>query len=419
MKEIDFDELDRAVSSLMKTVPPGAPDDAAAASQTDDAETVVTIGAPHESSDVELMKELKPTMPAVAPPSDLLVQSEPEATQAYESPQPESEPEIEMEPAVEPKTVLEIEPVLEEELSPEPELEPVSVADEAPVVAAPVSPVVSSVEPTPRRGRFMDMVRPGTRDVKRTTPSGAPSRQGVTLQPMMPTEDTASVAADSTADLDELDSFSNQLETAAFSQSFDTPAVSDTTSDLDATEEAADDAPLSSPFLADAVVEKRPLGRPADATPVVDLAAELNESVTAVVEPPAVTEPFEDSISPNKDAQLPEQPLPAELGSELLSIETSTENLPPEPQPQSPIAQAAAPYSAPQPVRPTEMTSIPQQYKVQPRPTEAAPTGTIYDTQPLAHPAKKKPGWVWVAAILAILVIGAGFGAIVYYLNLV
>ena len=70
-----------------------------------------------------------------------------------------------------------------------------------------------------------------------------------------------------------------------------------------------------------------------------------------------------------------------------------------------PPCTAAKPATA----RAAAVTSIPQQYKVQ-QPIESAeaPAGAIYDTQPLAHPAKKKPGWLWAVYILVIALVGAG-----------
>lgn len=386
MKEIDFDELDRAVNSLMKTVPPDSTSKTSD-QRTDEEETVLTIGSSSEVAEDDLMKELVPT---ATPDAEVISVNEEHARE----PQPEPK---------EPETVAQ-------------------ATSETP-----------SATPTPRRGRFMDMVRPTVRDAKRTTTSGLASRQGITLQPMGNPVDAREEVVSDTAVVEQAD-YTSEPDTSMFPQSFDAldaeielPQVTD---DAVAAEEAPaetatdDIAPLSSPFLPDAKVEKRPLGRPADAAPVIDLAAELNENTETTVESQSVLP--EDVISPNKDAQLPEQPLPAELGSELLSIETSTDNLPPEPQPEAvtPVLVTPNPTTtssarlAPEPVRPIEMTSIPQQYKVQPQSTEAAPVGTIYDTQPLAHPAEKKPGWMWILAILAILIIGAGFGAAVYYLNL-
>lgn len=124
-------------------------------------------------------------------------------------------------------------------------------------------------------------------------------------------------------------------------------------------------------------------------------------------------------VSLDKDAQLPEQPLPAELDSKLLSIETSTEGLPGgAPQAVAPAA-AAAPAAA---SHPSSSTASPAQPAAsQPKEDEGS-EGAIYDTstyhQPLAHPTKKKYDWALVVAIAAIVLLGIAGGVAVYYFKL-
>jgi hypothetical protein len=77
------------------------------------------------------------------------------------------------------------------------------------------------------------------------------------------------------------------------------------------------------------------------------------------------------------------------------------------------------PTSTVEPVVPKGPISIPQQYKEEPS-TGDAKNGAIYDTdtyhhQPLAHPKKKKSGWMWVIWIILILIIGAAAGAALYW----
>jgi hypothetical protein len=67
-------------------------------------------------------------------------------------------------------------------------------------------------------------------------------------------------------------------------------------------------------------------------------------------------------------------------------------------------------------------SSIPTQYSEQPSTGDASHT-PIYDNeathQPLAHPAKKKKGWLLIVFIVAILAIGGGLGAAAYFLHLI
>lgn len=378
MKDIDFDELDRAVSSLMGSVPnKDAPADASQPS---------TAGEPtaHASDAVALVGDQPhPSLP----------------TEGTSFPDAPAEPE-------------------------------------------PASPQPAS------RGRFMDMVRPGVKEGRKPFPASAVSRQGTTLQPAASSsrmttapDEVANDTEDEETPMPDIDlsiamQDLNALETMApepvTTGTLEIPSAPDVpTSHEPAQEPAVEEvAPLSSPFLADAKVEKRPLGRPVEAAPAVELTTEPSEEVVPApsVESFGILEP----ISPNDtDAQLPQEPLPAELGSELLSLETTevavspdTPEVQPTPEVVAPVQTSEsvpAPTASPQPPVPLQSiaaASIPQQYKVQPETNQEAPVGGIYDAQPLAHPAKGKPGWLWIVAIVLILVLGAGGGAAIYYLGL-
>ena len=384
MKDIDFDELDRAVSSLMKTVP----EDEKEVVTPEDTAPVVTLGGGGTA-----MADTPATVTAT-------VSDDVPSSTAQNVPPLQSEEDL--------SQVQEPAPATEES-------------------------VTSAPTPAVRRGRFMD-VMPGSRDAKRPQPAAPASRQGVTLQPTgAPVETEEPAVAEATSSATDALTMPDPLALTDTSSEDMNPDVSMTEpveveAESAATTELAEEAaPLSSPFLPDAKVEKRPLGRPAEAAPTVDLAAELSAaSNEPLVGEQALTE---DAISPNKDAQLPEQPRPAELGSELLSIETSADTVASTPQTtmleQKPEAAPVAPVSAPTvtesvTARAMAATSIPQQYKVQPTTENSdAPASAIYDTQPLAHPAKKKSGLFILFAIVAIILIGAGGGAAIYYLGLI
>ena len=379
MKDIDFDELDRAVSSLMNTVPT---DDTAAVAAASDATPVVTL-------DTAPVADTSAMQPAAAMPI-----TDPIAAPVLQDVPP-----------------LQSEQQLTQVQEPD--------ATTTPAVAAPAV----------RRGRFMD-VMPGSRDAKKVVPAGPISRQGVTLQPSgaplaqeseavettpIVAEETASTLADSSVQETPLVSAENVSEAVAIDDLAMETAVDET-------------APLTSPFLPDAKVEKRPLGRPVEAMPTVDLAAELADTPA---EPVAAADPLPstmDTLSPNKDAQLPEQPLPAELGSELLTIETSAAGSAPEVQPvvtpsiEQPAPAVSDTAAEPATARAMAVTSIPQQYKVrQPSESQEAPAGALYDAQPVAEPAKKKSSGVLkiVIAFIVVALIGIGGGAAIYYLGLI
>lgn len=295
----------------------------------------------------------------------------------------------------------------------------------------------SSPQPAQSRGKFMDMVRPSGREVRRPFPSSAVSRHAITLQPAsasrissatwqksdepdMPTEQP-----EQPEEVVTMPDFMGTEDTAAavtVSEPTIAPAQSVETADEVQTDVIEEPAPLTSPFIADAKVEKRPLGRPADMAPIVDLENELSQTMPLDSEPLDVPEPI---ISYDRDAQLPEQPLPAELNDELLHIETRTEGFEteapaiqkPEIHPET-VKSVEAPVATPVTTLPNPPVSIPQQYKVETTTDEMQHVGAIYDAQPLAHPAKGKPGWLLVLIIIAILVLGAAGGAAVYYLGL-
>ncbi|MBC7943161.1 hypothetical protein H7X68_01535 [Candidatus Saccharibacteria bacterium] len=173
-------------------------------------------------------------------------------------------------------------------------------------------------------------------------------------------------------------------------------------------------APLESPFLTDAKVNKRPLGAfsaeasvpPTDLTPVVDT---LSSPAESEIPTPADGDDLKQDETPIET----DTPLPAELQDDLLLIEsgvdtdsqTKKDNLP-------------SPTKPPQAEVPIGPISITQQYKEQPS-TGDQPTGAIFDTEayhkPLAHPAKNKSGWLWVFWIVGLLAVGAGAGAAVYF----
>ncbi len=144
------------------------------------------------------------------------------------------------------------------------------------------------------------------------------------------------------------------------------------------------------------------------------------------------------------NAQLPAAPsdvepeLPEELQGDLVAIEAdTTTHRKPEEKPEEPAKGAMqetslgteskeenASPSAPAEEKPlpTGPTSIAQQYREEPN-TGDQDNGAIYDTdtyhQPLAHPAKKKPSWLWIVWIVLILALGAAAGAGLYLIGIV
>jgi hypothetical protein len=197
----------------------------------------------------------------------------------------------------------------------------------------------------------------------------------------------------------------------------------------------ADAEPLSSPFIADAKVEKRPLG-----------GAVVDEPSEELSRTPVLGALTTDDVSISDPAdQLPVTPediepqLPPELQSDLMAIETDggtsaakpiaeanntqeTVVASPEVVP-APVAQPVpSPAPVNQPAVSTGPTSIPQQYQEEPSTSDVS-NGSIYDTesyhQPLAHPTKAKSGWLWVIWILLLLIVGGGGAVALYFLGII
>ncbi len=363
MKELDFDELDKAVNSLMSNVPKDTP--------PGEAENTVTI-----------------------PPSD--------KSQPVGPPPPVSTP----------------------------------VANSQP---SPSRSVPSTGSLAARRGgRFMDMVHPSA-DMKKPEPTKPVSRQGATIAPSStttpppetPTEVTPVISSTPTPSDEPMSSPHQPQAQSDWPDPLDMASSKDVASPADEVpkEEVPevktntpdpDPDPLTSPFLPNTKVEKRPLGSPVASEETPELSA------TGLGQ--------EDLTVDNPDAQLPpapsepEQPLPEELQGDLVAIESGSakvvapteapklEEKPTAPEPEE------EPKLEEKPPAPSGPVSIPKQYKEEPSTSEQE-SGAIYDTdsyhQPLAHPAKKKSGWLWVLWIVLILVVGAATGAALYFYGII
>jgi hypothetical protein len=389
MKELDFDELDRAVNTLMSDVPK----DYIPPSENDDIKTLTITPTLTDGAAAAFEQA------SVTPPS----------------------------PSVQP------------------------VATEAPLAAR-------------RAGRFMDVVHPSS-DMRTATTAPRPaSRQGVTITPRpsaqplvsepiaMPTP-MAEVSPESTHEVVAPVAYSDVSDTHGANdwpdplEGYDTePATENTATSkevieaapqahnqqedeegddelftIDDTESFDEPQPLTSPFLTDAKVEKRPLG--------TNTTGEVTEPDHA----PVLGVLAADQLSVNSpDDQLPAAPeadivtqLPEELQSELVAIEAdAAAHTEPVAEVPTPVVreQVATPVETTTTPAPTGPTSITQQYHEEPT-TGDQTNGAIYDTstyhQPLAHPAVKKSGWMWVIWVLIILVLGAGSGVVLYLLHVI
>lgn len=331
MSDIDFDELDRAVNSLMQSRQPSGP---------------------AEQSSVELA--------AVAPPAS--------------------------QPAVETSTP-------------------------APAQADPVAtqPVVAANQPQPklsvkRRGQFMDVMHSSS-DMKQSDPAPklAPRKQvAATLQPTG--KETASESTVPEPEVQpQLDAPSGP--TAMSDPSIKATAPVDQAAPIPAPENkvGGDSEPMSTPFLTDAKVDKRPLG---------GLQTDEPKLETSAPQPaPAAAEATDPSV------------LPAELQQDILAVEAD---------PAQPAASgsgvATSTTSDQAAAQPQSISVMPTTESIGSLPQNPLPISSddgpsesessIFDTDqyqpPLKHPAKRK-SWPVVLAIVMLVILGTG-GGIAFYL---
>lgn len=322
------------------------------------------------------------------------------------------------------ETPVASEPVSSVDSSP---LKPAVVAPDTAASVPPVPVVASSSRPasiaTKRRGQFMDVMHPSAKMATGSrTPSAASqiSRHGVSLTPSSGTvkpepavvapasQATPAIAPLATPEWpDPLDLLSEKEPASVTTEAPEAPTESP--------EPGIE--PLSSPFLPDAKVEKRPLG----SAPALDATAA-----------PAPVVPDEKPA----DAEEP-APLPVELSGGVLAVESSevavaekpveSEESPSAadsvttPEPSAPVE---TPTEAPAPETPIQLSgpaSIPPQYKTE-QVSEPAEHTALYDAVSEAHsttaPSKKKNGWLVPLAIVGFIVLGCAGGVAVYYMML-
>jgi len=309
--------------------------------------------------------------------------------------------------------------------------------DSTPTASVPDVNTLASQPLAARRssGRFMDVVHPSSDMRSSFVPPRPSTREGLTIQP-----DTSSTVEEPVMSIPTpVSSTSEELTTSEpvktewpdpidFNKAYDQPVAEESAKTevdeipsmpvSDAPAPVSDDVmpPLESPFIPDAKVEKRPLGAFTDepVAPAVD---------TASTEKPA-SEPDIDLSTNTEDTPKNETPMPAELQNDLLSIESNedTAEVPTPEQPTTiePTPTLALPAQSAQSsaTEATAPVAITQQYVEQPS-TGDKPAGSIFDVdnyhKPIAHPKKKKSGWLMIVWIVLLIIFGIGAGAAFYF----
>ena len=266
---------------------------------------------------------------------------------------------------------------------------------------------------TKRSGRFMDVMHPSS-DMKTAMVSSGSAAPALSIPSRSPQVDAtpmaidASITTNSTASLTEAvsnDSTANANDLIA-AQTPETPVSSTGISVSPVATPVSDDSPpavvkkevseeaaaaITSPFLTDAKVEKRPLG----GSNTEEAGGNTQESVTWPDASKVGTEDIQ--LNPSVgDASI----VPDEFNNDLLAIETTQLNS------IEPAAAAAEPVSS----------DVPQSDS----PRVAENTSAIYDVKeyhaPLKHPAKKSSGWLWIIITIVIMAVCGGIGAATYLL---
>lgn len=375
MKDIDFDELDKAVNSLMGGIK----------DQSDQPQPkTLTIATTLKENETPEYTKLEQAAQKIG--SETI--GGPTERMAILSEADDEDPTT----TVELKTAKMTDGPLARPVATVPvtsEPAPQTPAEPTPPTTLPAKEAVAARRSS---GRFMDVMHPSS-DMKTSAAAvPPPSREAATIMPpeRTATVETAPQPSEAPAEV-AAESAQKPIESAVVSE---TPV------------EVPE--PLTSPFLPDAKVEKRPLGTAAsttdpDAEGLIDqLGASQDER--------------------QKDTQLTPNPteaadieLPEELNNNLLAIET---NLAVEGPIDELSVAPAAPLAEEKKQEITGPASIPQQYQELPSSGDQS-NGAIFDVdayhkQP-AHPAKSSSSWLWIVVII-IIVIVCGAGAAAFYL---
>lgn len=280
----------------------------------------------------------------------------------------------------------------------------------------------ASIAPAARRasgGRFMDMVHPSSvmRGGSSTaTPSPLRTHTAAPISrlpepPVLFNTPQNSPSQDVSAQPEEVAKPEVQKPQPEIAQTPDTSL-----GDYETTDDWS--APLESPFLPGAKVEKRPLGGTAEPTPFS-------------LEDTLFDEPKDDLLEAPEEELKIEAPddlrLEATTFPDPIDFSQSLEAAAPAAEAPAPVIEqpAVAELVFDEPIEPVKQadevpvgpTSITQQYKEQSAATQES--GAIFDTesyhQPLAHPVKKRSGaWV-ILWIFLLVLLGAGVGAGFYF----
>ena len=409
MTDIDFDELDRAVSSLMdKQREKEAP---VVANENNNE---VSTSAPVEGKSVSESSIGTSFAPPVTPFTPSSVASTPLSSI--------SQPEAKKDSSNDNTISKEVDNPTNEKVTND------SIINRSPSVAASEVKSTSVIAKRPT-GRFMDVVRPSSVSTIQKPAAPAPSRTGTTIQPSPDLVDVISAnnrhsavrkeMSDMVAQLDNLSDAPDLKDVhneSTFAEIEDTPAEELSLTDKIAQSLAVSNSeapaapmttPLESPFIANVEVEKRPLGSVNQTITSSEVNSDEDTSMPADSEDVKLEHQYNTNLSnynmsENSLGDAPDSPM--DLSPEIIAIE-----------------EAGVPEDSDDKM-PTDIdSSLIESSELSEKETmdsEPAPMFAAVSTEvkPSADKEKKKSGLLIALLIVLFLAIGMAGGAVSYFL---
>lgn len=424
MTDIDFDELDRAVNSLMSKQQE---------KNSVDAEVKHEVETPsvEEKKTIETSTVGSSFAPPVTPFAPALDAPSPSSTTSASSVESKAELQAPQDSLVEKPEIIS---------APAATVAPSIALDQTPDLAPKenkTSPVITR-RPT---GRFMDVVRPSSVNNIQKSASSAPSRTGISIQPLADLVDVVNMTGKTSPIEEELSAVDNQLDSlddapdlkdiqneSAFAAIEDAPVEELSLTDKIARSlsESNDSVaspvaePLESPFIANVEVEKRPLGAIDQNSIESESGVEEDklESGSVGLEDIKLNHQYNSDLSNytmDKEALSETPDSMMDLSPEIIAIEEA--GIPGV----SEINETADSEPNTQPSLPNSKSDeMPQQYSSENEMVDSEPApmfaAVSTEVKPPRSEEKKKTGLLTLLLIILFLVVGVAGGAVSYFL---
>lgn len=430
MTDIDFDELDRAVNSLMNKQQEAK---ASAEAKTETEPDVLTSTQPVQPDPPVSVANTSFTPPVTSAPV-----ATPAPTPAAPASKTESEPSLTPASAPAPHPVEDSQPVASSSVLASP-------PESTPIISRTTGLAAKDIKSSPaitRRptGRFMDVVRPSSTAANPKSSTPMPSRTGVSLQPSADLVDVVNMNGKSLAtgeDSQDIDTQSDNLDNtpdlkdieqseSAFAAIENAP-IEELANDSAAEEHSLTNkiaqslaannesdvpvaAPLESPFIANVEVEKRPLGAANRMTENSETISEEDDAETTGTEEMKLEHQYNTGLadySTDKEIISDAPDSLNDLNPEIIAIEEAGIPESPETEKESGNNSSAKTPSA------GGTSSGAQAVDPEPAPMFAAAS---MEVKPSSDKEKKKSGALTALLIVLFLAIGVAGGAVSYFL---